>query len=80
MIWWGYLLALVATERGADSVGQTLPASAGTKGVDGFYQEATIKEHAHKLSPALRASESLVTKVVDGSYRKATIEEQAHKL
>ena len=36
MIWWGYLLALVATVRGADSVGQTLPASAGTKGVDGF--------------------------------------------
>ena len=31
--------------------------SAGTKGVDGFYQEATIKEQAHKLSPALRVAE-----------------------
>ena len=43
------------------ALGHTLkkiPASelVGTKGVDGFYQEATIKEQAHKLSPALRAS------------------------
>ena len=37
--------------------------SAGTKGVDGFYQEATIKEQAHKLSPALRAAERGASRV-----------------
>ena len=38
------------------------------------------KEQAHKLSPALRANDSVGTKVVDGFYRRVTSKEQAHKL